>query len=466
MEFLKHSQRYYTLKWLSDGIVISGLFLLIIHGRFGIGTGEVPRPVWVFGALLVGCFWLVGYLRGDYSPSLPVKPGKTFIQTGTTFFIAISMALFGTTFLVAHHLSRLTLGLSFLLGCPLICLLRFLYNRILNLRLRKDPPRILFAGAGAAGQRTARKVDKLYGDRVDIVGFLDDNAPDDFPYPVLGELNELEKVVGNPGPDTLFISISNIEEDRLFDLLDRARDKGIGVKILSELFDIVAEKVSGGHYEEYPIVDFKKTPFRGLQRFCKRGIDIVGGTVVLFLSLPFMVAISCAIKLNSEGPAIYTDDRYRGRDDTFEIYKFRTMYEGADEEKEDVIYDDAVELDTDEFTYKVPDDPRITEVGKWLRRFSLDELPQLINVIKGDMSLVGPRPPATEEEDYYEEWHRRRLDGKPGLTGLWQVSGRNELTMKERALLDVYYLENWTLLMDTKILLKTIPAVLSGRGAY
>lgn len=464
MEFLRRSQRYYFLKFTADGLLLAAVFLVILHGKFGLFSGEVPRVVWVYGILFLGSFWTVSYLRGDYSPRIPRRLADSFAATLTTFFLAFASALVVTTFLVAHHISRMTLGLLFLVGFPLEATLRYGFAHFTNQHLEDNPPRVLFAGASPAGQQMARRIEDFYGRRIHILGFLDDGSSD-LEYPVLGGLDDLKAVCEDRDPDTLFISISDIDEEELFDLIDRARNQGLGVKILSELFDVVAQKVAGTHWQVHPIVDMQDPPFRRTQRLLKRSVDVSVALTLLVLSAPCLALIALAIKLDSSGPVLYTDKRYRNRNDIFTIYKFRTMVENADEMKEDVIDREVSGEDGDPF-YKAKHDPRITRVGRWLRRFSLDELPQLLNVLVGDMSLVGPRPPALDEEAVYEEWHRRRLDGKPGITGLWQVSGRNELSLKERVLLDVYYLENWTLLLDLKILLKTIPAALSGRGAY
>jgi exopolysaccharide biosynthesis polyprenyl glycosylphosphotransferase len=194
----------------------------------------------------------------------------------------------------------------------------------------------------------------------------------------------------------------------------------------------------------------------------KRAVDIVGAAVGLTLGAPILGLIALAIRLDSPGPTVFRQTRVGAGGKLFEIYKFRSMREGAEAELEQLL-----ELnEADGPIFKIRDDPRLTRVGRFLRRTSLDELPQLWNVLRGEMSLVGPRPPIPSEVEGYQEWHKKRLDGRPGVTGLWQISGRSLLSFDEQVLLDIYYIENWSLWLDFKILLRTVPQVLFGDGAY
>jgi len=191
-------------------------------------------------------------------------------------------------------------------------------------------------------------------------------------------------------------------------------------------------------------------------------VDIVGACVGLLLGVPLMALIALAIRLDSPGPVIFSQTRVGAGGKLFEIYKFRSMREGAEEELEQLR-----ELnEADGPIFKIRDDPRLTRMGRFLRCTSLDELPQLWNLLRGEISLVGPRPPTPGEVEGYQEWHKKRLEGRPGITGLWQVSGRSLLSFDEMVLLDIYYIENWSLWLDFKILMRTIPKVLSGEGAY
>jgi exopolysaccharide biosynthesis polyprenyl glycosylphosphotransferase len=197
-------------------------------------------------------------------------------------------------------------------------------------------------------------------------------------------------------------------------------------------------------------------------RLVKRGIDVFFSLLVLVFTAPLIALISLTIKLDSPGPVLFRQDRVGKAGKPFTLYKFRSMMIGADEQKQ--LLRDLNEANGPIF--KIKDDPRITRVGRLLRRFSLDELPQFYNVLRGDMSIIGPRPPLPEEVAQYQPWHMRRLEIAPGITGLWQVSGRSELPFDEMALLDIYYVEQWSPALDFKILLRTIPTILFGDGAY
>jgi exopolysaccharide biosynthesis polyprenyl glycosylphosphotransferase len=191
-------------------------------------------------------------------------------------------------------------------------------------------------------------------------------------------------------------------------------------------------------------------------------MDVVGAVVGLTLGAPLFALIALAIRIDSPGPVIFRQARVGIGGKLFEMYKFRSMREGAEAEIEQL----RGRNEADGPIFKIRDDPRRTRVGRLLRRTSLDELPQLWNVLRGEMSLVGPRPPTPTEVDGYMDWHRKRLEVSPGLTGLWQVSGRSLLSFDEMVLLDIYYIEHWSLWLDFKILLRTIPQVLFGNGAY
>ncbi|MBC7333758.1 MAG: sugar transferase, partial [Actinobacteria bacterium] len=184
--------------------------------------------------------------------------------------------------------------------------------------------------------------------------------------------------------------------------------------------------------------------------------------VLFLLFIPIYLVVGAIIKLDSKGPIFFKQKRYTKDFKEFYIYKFRTMHVDAEERLKELLkYNEA-----DGPIFKIRDDPRVTRVGKFLRRFSIDEIPQIINVLRGELSLVGPRPPLPREVEQYEDWQKKRLSVKQGITGLWQVSGRSELNFEEMARLDLYYIQNWSIGLDIKILLKTIPAVLSRRGAY
>jgi exopolysaccharide biosynthesis polyprenyl glycosylphosphotransferase len=210
-----------------------------------------------------------------------------------------------------------------------------------------------------------------------------------------------------------------------------------------------------------PILTYSTTPTNVLQLFAKRAIDVVVSVSLLVIALPVILAIAAAIKVSSGGAVLFRQTRCGLNGRIFTLYKFRTMVEGAEERRRELQHLNEMNGPV----FKVRADPRVTVFGRFLRKFSLDELPQLWNVLRGDMSLVGPRPPIPEEVAQYQRWQRRRLSMKPGLTCLWQISGRNELDFDRWMELDLEYIDSWSPMLDLKILVKTIPVVLSGRGA-
>jgi exopolysaccharide biosynthesis polyprenyl glycosylphosphotransferase len=211
-----------------------------------------------------------------------------------------------------------------------------------------------------------------------------------------------------------------------------------------------------------PLLGVKEATIPRTGRLVKRALDIFVSALALLITSPIMLLIAIVVRLESPGPAIFRQIRVGPRGRPFTIYKFRSMRQGAEEEQAQL-------RDRNEASgplFKIKDDPRFTRLGRFLRRASLDELPQFFNVLRGEMSLVGPRPGPPQEVAQYQPWHRQRLEVSPGITGLWQVSGRSDLSFDEMCLLDIYYIENWSLGLDLTILLRTIPRVILGDGAY
>ncbi|MBI4726243.1 sugar transferase [candidate division TA06 bacterium] len=246
------------------------------------------------------------------------------------------------------------------------------------------------------------------------------------------------------------------------DMLELCRHLKIEVSIISHRFDLLAR--AAGIYDVAGVAILSQPgPFYArMYPVIKRILDIGLSSLALLLFSPLMLFISLMIKLNSPGPVFFRQQRFGKDSRLYQLMKFRTMRQGTDKIKKDLQHQN----EADGPIFKMKDDPRITRVGRWLRRLSLDELPQLINVFRGEMSLVGPRPPLPSEVEHYQKWHKYRLNGPQGMTGLWQVSGRSELSFEEMVLLDIYYLEHWSPMMDIEILIKTIPAVITAKGAY
>jgi len=280
--------------------------------------------------------------------------------------------------------------------------------------------------------------------------------------PVVGSAREVAAVVERLGAEVVVIASTAFEHDVVARMIAELRTSDADVHISSGLFEVLTSRVIITELAGVPLITVKGISLSKGNVLAKRFFDLVSSVVVVVVGLPIWLAIAAAIKLTSAGPILYTQERV-GRDgQKFGMYKFRSMYADADARLSEV-------AGTNEASgplFKMKSDPRVTPVGKWLRKFSVDEIPQIINVVRGEMSLVGPRPPLPREVALYSTHDWRRLEVVPGMTGLWQVSGRSALTFDEMVRLDLFYIENWSVGLDLTLIFRTIPAVLFARGAY
>jgi exopolysaccharide biosynthesis polyprenyl glycosylphosphotransferase len=312
-----------------------------------------------------------------------------------------------------------------------------------------------------------------------VIGVIDTQVPDVAQagsyegVPVVGRLEGLPEAIRDSGANEVIIADPQVNGDALFEVMMRCgRRRGVEFRIAPSLFNCLPRKTEIDQIGVLPMIRLFREPLSSGTRILKRTFDLMFSALAIALLLPLWLLIALLIKLDSKGPVFYTQERVGMDGRLFLLYKFRTMVAGADSElhreyqRAFIAGRAEANLGNDHKpTYKLFADPRITRVGKLLRRTSLDEVPQLLNVLLGDMSMVGPRPPIPYEVEAYELWHRKRLDMKPGLTGLWQVSGRNRLPFEEMVRLDLFYIENWSLLLDLKIILRT-GFVMLGREGY
>jgi len=280
--------------------------------------------------------------------------------------------------------------------------------------------------------------------------------------------------------DEVIVAFPSATHTRIMEVLDECLRLKLPWKVVPDLYDLMLDRFRVDAVGEVPLLTMKGSNIVGFNYALKRTLDLtvsIGGLVLL--GLP-MLAIAAAIRLTSRGPALYRQTRLGYQGHEFRLLKFRTMYtdndpaihqeyakawiEGKTGGAPPAIAETGTNGAARPGVHKIVRDPRVTAVGRFLRKFSLDELPQVLNVLSGEMSLVGPRPPIPYEVQEYKEWHKRRFEAHPGITGLWQVGGRNRLTFDEMVRLDLEYLENWSLEMDARIFLKTIPVVLFGRA--
>ena len=318
------------------------------------------------------------------------------------------------------------------------------------------------------GQKAAQLADFLeahphWGFRV--VGYLDDDNGGEIRranrWNCLGRITDIESVLIREVVDELIFVIEKGKLPEYEKALMTAERHGVRAHISMDIFPHVLARPVLEELDGIPLLSFTTTPSNPLQLVIKRALDLAASLALFLATLPVQLLAALAIRLSSRGPVLFTQVRCGLNGRHFPLLKFRTMYAGAEDRLHEISH-------LNEMTppvFKASKDPRLTPVGRVLRRLSIDELPQLWNVIRGDMSLVGPRPPLPEEVARYEPWQRRRLSMKPGITCLWQVSGRNDVDFERWMALDLKYIDSWSPMLDLKILLKTVPAVLSGRGA-
>ena len=287
-------------------------------------------------------------------------------------------------------------------------------------------------------------------------------SQDGIPLPRLGSLDELPRVLEAQPVHELIVNGGDVTDDQLVELVEQAHLLGVQVRVAPTAAEILQQRAEYVPGQAVPLFELRPPVFAGVDWATKRVFDLCVSTLVVVIGLPLWLLIAAAIKLDSRGPVFYRDRRVGLGEREFEMIKFRTMLSGADR------LQDKLETRNEASgpLFKIRDDPRVTRVGALLRRFSLDEVPQALNVLRGEMSLVGPRPLPIRDYEKLQPWHRKRYNVLPGITGLWQISGRSELTFDDLVRLDFYYLENWSIWMDITILLKTIPAVFGQRGAY
>ena len=328
------------------------------------------------------------------------------------------------------------------------------------------PQRTLVVGAGRVGQKVARKIMSRPDFNLEVVGFVD-NEPQPMDQDldglgVLGGESDLVRLVRETKTERIILCFSRTPHEELLEILRLGGVQQLYVSIVPRFFEIMASNVELDDVAGIPVLDLQPARLSRVALTTKRATDLALTCLALPILLPLFAVIAATIKLDSPGPVFFRQARMGRGGRVFRIYKFRTMVEDAEGKRAELLHLNQVTGPL----FKIKSDARVTRVGSFLRRTSLDELPQLINVLKGEMSLVGPRPFVTYEAEEIRGWARRRVDLTPGITGAWQVMGRNDMPFDEMVKLDYLYVTNWSLAWDLKLLLQTVPSVLRRRGAY
>ena len=402
------------------------------------------------------------FARSGLYAERALRPGLSRI-VGSLFqvaFVAVIFALVNGEHFSSYYIFWSSLAFaSVYIGCS-----RAAYERLTAVVLRAAGyrRRAVLVGQGKQIVDVAHALGDAQHYPIEIVGFL---SPTPLPangLRALGSLRDLQDVLGSERVDELIIADPDFPQDEAVELVDQCHRRGIRVKLAPSTMEILIHRAEFVPGQSVPLFELGSPVFAGIDFALKRTFDIIGATLLLVLLSPLLLAITIAVRVSSRGPVLFRSMRRGIGQRPFSCLKFRTMHTDAEERQAEL-----EEMnEASGALFKIRQDPRLTRVGRLLRRFSLDELPQLVNVLRGDMSLVGPRPLPERDFAMLEDWHRKRYLVLPGLTGLWQVSGRSELDFDDLVHLDFIYLENWSLALDLSILLKTVPAVLSRRGAY
>ena len=417
-------------------------------------------PIWLMIFAAFGLYRRQNLLGGTEEYAL--------VARGTTIGMLV-LIIFGflePEFLVARAWLLMAWGLSFIFTA----IGRFILRRVIYLLRRRGffVSLALIVGANDEGISLARQLRNWRTSGLEVIGFVDKKLkPGTVLFEdirVLGSTSHLDEVIRDYGVEELILASSAISShDKMLEIFQRyGVDSRVNVRMSSGLYEIITTGLTVREFAYVPLVGINKVRLTGMNRLIKYLFDYSVASLGIIVASPFMLMIAIAIKLDSPGPVIHRRRVMGVNGRQFDAFKFRTMHKNGRD-----ILDQHPELQTElAEKHKIKRDPRVTRVGRVLRRLSLDELPQALNVLKGDMSLVGPRMISPDEIEKYEKWDINLLTVRPGLTGLWQVSGRSDISYKDRVSLDMHYIRNYSIWLDLQILWRTLPAVIQGRGAY
>jgi len=388
------------------------------------------------------------------------------IQTIIVATALATLVFAGALYFTFRGLSRLLYGYFFVLDVLGTIGARLILRRLLRERHRAHTRRALIIGAGITGQRLARSLQPYRWMGIEVVGYLDDQAgPGRMleSLPVLGPLDRAVEIVAEQGIQEVIIALPLGDHHRMTNLVAQLQELPINIKVVPDYSEVVFFRATLEQLGGIALIGIKEPVIGPIDRLLKRLFDLVVSTMGLVALAPLFAVIAILIKLGSNGPVFYRSQRVGEGGKLFGMIKFRTMVQGADRRERELISETA---DGKLVFDKRRDDPRITPIGRFLRRYSLDELPQLYNVLIGEMSLVGPRPELPALVERYEPWQRKRFGVPQGMTGWWQISGRGSKAKYLHAEDDLFYIQNYSLLLDLRILWRTLGAVIRGEGAF
>ncbi len=425
----------------------------------------IPWPVYIFGVLS----WMVALVaNGAYDPRRVLRWYDEALRVIWSAVIAMGL-MAGLLYLSFRQFSRLQFIYFFAVNLALLLGHRALLRILYRISGRSRPGwgvKVMIAGAGDLGRMVARVILDRSRWGYKLIGFVDDD-PRKRGYivngsEVLGSLEDANELVGEYRVDEIWVALPPRSYERLEQLVANLHASDVRIKVVPDYFSLAFIQARADIVGGIPVIGLREPVIQGRRRLAKRTFDVLVSGILLLVTSPFMLLVAMAIRLDSPGPAVFRQERAGEDGRLFEMYKFRTMVKGAENDRVGA----SGAGKQGEMIHKLPDDPRVTRIGRFLRRYSLDELPQLFNVLKGNMSLVGPRPELPWLVEKYQPWQRKRFAVPQGITGWWQINGRSDRPMHLNTQDDLYYVYNYSLWLDIYILLRTPLAVLSGRGAF
>ena len=466
--FSRHYRKVKALFGLADVILIASAFAAAYLTRSRLHLEHRFFLDFPIAAMLLvysmACYIAIGYWLDIYerldSAHTRVVLRDTFRQCALG---AICLVI--GQFMFRLDLSRPFVALFAVYSWILLCLFRLQAGHTIGAIRRRfhSAHYLMVVGSGESALRIGRALEQSSDYGIRLLGFFDsaDGAITiSKEYPVYA-LRRLPDILKQHVIDEIIFAVDSRDLAPMEDVFLLCDEEGVRTRVLVDFFPHVNSELYLDRLGSAPLLTFSAAPHDELRLLFKRTIDVILAGAALMLLLPFMLLTALLIRLTSPGPAIFRQERCGLNGRRFVFYKFRSMCLNAEEMKPALLH-----LSRKSTAFKIPNDPRLTRVGRFLRKFSIDEWPQLWNVLKGDMSLVGPRPAVPEEVEMYQRWQRRRLRMRPGLTCLWAVEGRDALDFDTWMKMDMQYIDNWSLVLDWKIILRTIPRVLTGKGAH
>ncbi len=414
--------------------------------------------------LMVAFLWHVLFaMTGVYALDRISSLSKQFGRFTTVYLLAV-LIFAGLLFFSFRETSRMLVIYFALADYLVLLLLRFGISTYLHYRKVGKPSSVLIAGVSESGIALADAIIREHGAVLKVIGFVDDAPSVDhrIPAPLLGSTEEIAQIIRENHIDLVVIALPENRTDEANELVFKLEALEVRVYLIPDMVSMAVLNAEVERFGDLVIIGIREPAIQGHRRITKRILDLAASILILSITWPLLIVIWIATRMDSPGPTLFMAKRVGENGKIFDMYKFRTMFVDAAKHQAEVTAENA----DGRKIYKIKDDPRVTKVGKWLRRWSLDELPQLFNVIKGEMSLVGPRPEQPFITQEYDHWQWQRLLVPPGVTGWWQVSGRSDLPMHFNTQYDIYYVRNFSLFLDLKILFKTLSVVLQGKGAY